>query len=40
MRAANRLEGPLAGRQFAPDRARGNLDRHGVSFLTAYLAGV
>jgi len=22
------------------DRARGNLDRHGVHFLTAYLAGV
>jgi hypothetical protein len=22
------------------DRARGNLDRHGVHFLTAYVAGV
>ena len=22
------------------DRARGNLDRHGVAFLTAYVAGV
>ena len=24
----------------AHDRARGNLDRHGVHFLTAYVAGV
>jgi hypothetical protein len=39
----------LIGRVSAPapaitaeyyDRARGNLDRHGVHFLTAYVAGV
>jgi hypothetical protein len=26
--------------QVIADRARGNLDRHGVHFLTAYVAGV
>jgi hypothetical protein len=31
---------PLVGVQRAHDRARGNLDRHGVHFLTAYVAGV
>ena len=37
---------PLLARHADPrttehyDRARGNLDRHGVHFLTAYVAGV
>jgi integrase/recombinase XerD len=31
-------EGPRTTEHY--DRARGNLDRHGVHFLTAYVAGV
>ena len=42
----DRRDAPILARHADPrttedyDRARGNLDRHGVHFLTAYVAGV
>ena len=37
---ASRPAGALPRTTEHYDRARGNLDRHGVHFLTAYVAGV